>query len=401
VRRLCVALALLSCQNFAADLDTCLATGKCACPNDPAPAPFDPCGDNRDFYVDSAGNDANSGLSPTSAKAKTDTLALLPGDRVHFTGNFTQGMSLDANGSASCPITFSGPATFTTDQDHAFYVSGSFLRFSALDFEGNSTNAGGSSLYLIADTASNTMSDVLLDQLTFHSAVQQTSHVYVQQCIRCTFMRSKFTGEGLVDNAIETWASEQTAVLNSTFTAKIYDSALNFRDHDSLASGNEFAGGKAVTYLNPDTATGNVFERNVVHDMTDGTAVSGANAVRHNTFVNLGTASAADMGVFKSNIVSLAGVGLDAGVVAGDGYNLFNASGAYLGSGPGMTDLAALPKLDQTTYAPLDGSPVIDAADPDDPVPAGGGTRADIGAIERGAVRLASGGYCVPLDGGL
>jgi hypothetical protein len=401
VKRLGVALALLCCQNFRADLGTCLATGKCACPNDPAPAPFAPCGDNRDFYVDSAGNDASSGLSPTSAKAKTDSLSLLPGDRVHFNGNFTQGMSLDANGTASCPITFSGPATFTTDQGHAFYVAGSFLRFSGLDFEGHSTSAGGSSLYLIPDNPSAMMTDVLVDQCTFHAVNQQSSNIYIQQCVRCTFTRSQFTGDGEVDNAIETWGSEQTKVLNNKFAGHIYDAAMGARDHDSQVSGNEFVGQAAAHYMNPDTATGNVFERNIVHDVTDGTMVQGANFVLHNTFVNLGTAIAADMGVFRGNIVSIAGIGLDAGMAASGGYNLFNTTGAYLSGGPGTTDLTALPKLDPTTFAPLTGSPVIDAADPNDPVPAGGGTRADIGAIELGAVRLSSGNYCVPLDGGL
>jgi hypothetical protein len=395
-------LVLMACDDFGADLNQCLAVGKCECPYGHSFAPVAACGNDRDLYVSWTGSDSNPGTSASAPRASLDGVSLLPGDRVHFTGTFQGGFETYDNGTAGCPITFDGDATFVVDGGNGVRLGGSNVRFSGFHFEefnsGDPYISGG---LVIVPAGSEPASDVLVENLTVDTDDDMRSAVYLQGCVRCTIRGSAFTGTGGKNNVVSVWASDETQLLNNKVSTGSYGPAFDLReDTHSLIAGNELIGVQAAAYEQGDQATGNIFRRNLVHDVSGGVIVDGASLVLHNTFVNLGDATVSTMGVFRGNIVSLAGIGLDAGAPGSGGYNLFDAASAYASGPPGSTDLTGPPKLDPTTYAPLPGSPVIDAADPNDPVPFGGGARADIGAIEAGAVTLPGGGVCEDFDAG-
>lgn len=149
-----------------------------------------------------------------------------------------------------------------------------------------------------------------------------------------------------------------------------------------------------------------VVERNLFHDIicpggcTPHVVVMNAGIVRGNTFVSIDGAIAADRGVFRDNIVSglAGGSGLSAAGAEG-GYNLFaDVPKPYASGGVDGTDRGGPIALD-ADFVPTAASPALDASDPARPVPPGGGARADIGALERGATKLGDGRYCT--DDGL
>jgi hypothetical protein len=395
-------LVLMGCHDFSAEVNQCLAIGKCVCPYGHSFSPVAACGNDRDLYVSWTGSDSNPGTSASAPRASLDGVSLLPGDRVHFTGTFQGGFETYDNGTATCPITFDGDATFVVDGGNGVRLGGSNVRFSGVHFEefnsGDPYISGG---FVIEPGGGGPATDVLVDNVTFNTDEDMRSAVYLQGCLRCTIRGSTFTGTGGKGNVLQAWASDETQLLNNKVRTTSYGQAFYLlEDTHSLIAGNEFIGVQAAGYQQADQATGNIFQHNIVHDVSGGVIVDGASVVQHNTFVNLGDAVVSTLGVFRANIVSTAGIGLDAGAPGTGGYNLFNATGAYASGPAGTTDLSGPPKLDPTTYAPLPGSPVIDAADPNDPVPIGGGARADIGAIEAGAVRLPGGAYCEDFDAG-
>jgi len=199
-----------------------------------------------------------------------------------------------------------------------------------------------------------------------------------------------------VTSALQVWASEDVLVLGNRVVGELVTAAFLTRSNTVNASvvGNTFSGCAAATF----DAPGGTFARNLVSDVSGGTMVIGAERVVHNTFLRLGNGVATrGARVFSGNIVSIAGTAREA--TQGGGFNLFNTVSPSEDGGAFSTDLIALPKLDPSGL-PLADSPAIDAADPSDAVPPGGGARADIGAFERGSERLPDGRYCLPPDAG-
>lgn len=400
----CAALLALGCHDFKADLDVCLATGKCACPYVTFPAPFAACGSDRDLYLAADGDDANAGTDAAAPRRTLAGVAMLPGDRVHLAaGTYVEGLNIGGPGTSSCPITVSGAGdhatVFQTNAMHTVRLLKSYVRLSNIAIVMSGTSNSGTGLQLYPSTPADPLTEVVVDDVHIDAPGGGTTHVYVQQCQHCVLMRSSFTGGAgtIVSTVLQTWASDETVLFGNDVEATAYGAAFFMRDPHSHIFGNTFRNTRAAIYVPP--GDGHIFERNVVHDTKGGIAVDGAGHVLHNTFVNLGTGAAASTGEFRGNIVSIAGIGLDGGAPEGGGYNLFNAVTPYLGGGAGATDVQGLPKLDADDTPQAD-SPALDAADPNDPVPAGGGVRADIGAIERGAVRLPDGRYCVASDAG-
>jgi hypothetical protein len=278
-------------------------------------------------------------------------------------------------------------------------MAGSNQRLSNIAIVISGSSNSGAGLQVRPLTTNEIITDSVVDDVHLDAPGGTSVEIYMGPCHRCVIMRSRFTvGAGtIVSNAVQTWGSDETVLFGNDVQATAYTGAFLLHDTHSHIFGNTFRNTRAAIYIAP--GDGHIFERNVVHDAKGGVAVDGAGHVLHNTFVNLGSGAAASTGEFRGNIVSIAGIGLDGGAPEGGGYNVFNAVTPYLGGGAGATDVQGLPKLDADD-TPQGDSPALDAADPDDPVPAGGGVRADIGAIERGAIRLPDGRYCVASDAG-
>jgi hypothetical protein len=144
-----------------------------------------------------------------------------------------------------------------------------------------------------------------------------------------------------------------------------------------------------IEFVNSGTG---IVRRNWFHDLTSNLiAVRKAQQIVSNTFSHL-TRVADCTTTFRDNIIQQAQSVMSC-TSAGRAYNLYDA----------VTDTGTLGATDATGTAslgadgvPLAGSPAIDAADPALPVPPGGGSRADIGAFERGAQLNGEGEYCLP-----
>lgn len=409
-----------ACTDFEADLRTCAALGRCRVPCERSsdcgeglscregtceapttvcvattlPGPTR-CGSDRDLFIAPTGLDSNPGTREAPRRT-FDGLALLPGDRLHaLPGVYVGALLLSGQGRSDCPITFDGTADggtrFETTTRTNLVVSGSFWRLSGFTVRAREFGNLPSGLGTSANAGQR---EVLVLDVDFEweGRVQQVAAF--DFCEDCGVVASRFTAKDSGDASNLVFVSYAPRFLFRGNTARglvIRDAVLSETNSPAMVvEGNVFEGMSAARF-----GAGGAFRRNVVRDdpQADATTVlvAGADRVESNTFVNLGRATVADRGVFSNNLVSLAGVG-SAGPIGS--YNLFNAVRPYADAGVSATDVVALPRLDPE-LVPLADSPALDAADPQLPVPAGGGARADIGALERGASRGVDGRYCV------
>lgn len=148
---------------------------------------------------------------------------------------------------------------------------------------------------------------------------------------------------------------------------------------------------------------------NVFHDLTavfpDKPLLSGSKLrVSRNTFVRITDNQVPLISPqrFDNNLVSEVSNVLELGAVPAGDYNVFDptVTRPYLDGGVLGTDRIAAVDFEPGTVIPRAGSAAVDGADPALQVPPGGGARADVGAVERGAATLSDGRYCLA-DGGL
>ncbi len=132
----------------------------------------------RTYYLNNAGNDANTGTSPAHAwrtTARLNAARLLPGDHVLLAGgqNFEGGIQLrhDSRGTSGQPIVFRsygpGRATIQSSDDFGFYAhnaAGIELRQLAFVGSGRLTNKASGVIFFL-DSAATNLSYLRLDSL--------------------------------------------------------------------------------------------------------------------------------------------------------------------------------------------------------------------------------------------
>lgn len=405
------ALALVSlagCIDFAQDVKTCIELGRCAppvaeCPGAPFPPPPTKCGSDRDLYLAADGDDGND-ASLSSPRRTLVGFPLLAGDRIHLAaGVWDGGFGFQGDGLADCPITIEGApgnASVVRVTSPPLRVSGSHWRVSSFRVVGSTGATNVNNGIEVRDGNGGRVSGVSVVRVDFHALELVQSVLYFERCDGCSVLGSSFDTEPGVPfgYAVQVWATPGFVFRGNRVKGGTVETAIIAQSSSTgvVVEGNEFEGGNPVDFRDP----GGRFTRNVVRDVNGGVMVVGAELVSHNTFLRLGTGSAARGGAFVNNVVSLAGLGYDGAAHGDGGFNLFNAvAAAYSSGNVGRGDLTALPALG-ADLVPMSGSPLVDAADPSSPVPPGGGLRADIGARELGATRSANGTYCFSADGG-
>lgn len=358
----------------------------------------------RDLYVaPSGGDNASDGLAPERAWASIEGPRLKPGDRVHLLPGRYSGPLLTGDrltpGTVTCPIEIFGPDI-----------------------------RGGGSLAELTQPIALESASIWLHDLKFVAqntrgvlSANFAGHIRLERLI----MRNSYDPASS-ERDINAVDAPFLEVLSSDFDSE-HSEVMNISGaDDALVRGNRFVGRPAAhlelgsrvrvlenvftgawgTPIQGRSDPSAVVERNLFHDIicpggcTPHVVVMNAGIVRGNTFVSIDGAIAADRGVFRDNIVSglAGGSGLSAAGAEG-GYNLFaDVPKPYASGGVDGTDRGGPIALD-ADFVPTAASPALDASDPARPVPPGGGARADIGALERGATKLGDGRYCT--DDGL
>ncbi|MBL8951167.1 MAG: right-handed parallel beta-helix repeat-containing protein [Myxococcaceae bacterium] len=310
---------------------------------------------------------------------------LQPGTRLVLQNADYGALRLTGSGTAGCPVVLAGPARFTD----TLTIDGSHWRVSDLTFEVPSK--------LYALTTAPGAGDLVFQRLTFSKTATSRSggteypfDVYLDSnCSNVTITESQFTGTRAPAIFGDSTCSNVT-VRGNRFVTGRDGPTVQLEGQTGIVEGNDLSGTMtfaAVEFVNGGSG---VVRRNWFHDLTAGglVAVRGAREVVSNTFTNVETA--ASCGTFRNNVVQRATNGVTCGS-AQRAFNLYDdvaSPGALEGSEvQGAAQLGA-------DGVPGSGSPAVDAADPQLPVPSGGGARADIGAFERGATRLPDGSYC-------
>lgn len=357
----------------------------------------------RDLYVSPTGDNASDGLAPERAWASIEGPRLAPGDRVHLLPGRYPGPLLTGDrltpGTVTCPIEIFGP----------------------------DIRAGGALAELTQPIALESAS-IWLHDLKFSAentrgvlSANFAGHIRFERLI----MRNRYDPASS-ERDINAVDAPFLEVLSCDFDSE-HSEVMNIGGaDDALVRGNRFVGRPAAhlelgsrvrvlenvftgawgTPIQGRSDPSAIVERNIFHDIicpggcTPHVVVMNAGVVRGNTFISIDGAIAADRGIFRDNIVSglAGGSGLSAALAQG-GYNLFaNVAKPYASGEVDGTDRGGAIALD-ADFVPTETSPALDASDPSRPVPPGGGSRADIGALERGAIKLGDGRYCT--DDGL
>ncbi len=320
------------------------------------------------------------GVTPSGAD-------LTPGTRFVLQNTDYPALRISGSGAAGCPIVVTGPARFTD----TLTLEGSYLRATELSFRVTQR------LYALRVASGSTNIDLRRLHFTETATARPMATEYPfdialeSSCAEVTVAESEFVGV----RAPAIFGHDtcgNVMVKGNRFRTDAYGPTVQIEGTSGTVEGNELSGDMgyaAVEFVNGGTGT---VRRNWFHDLThdDLIAVRGAQTVTSNTFSRLPVA--ASCGTFRNNVVQQVTTPLTCGTAA-RGYNLLDQ----------VTNPGTLDTTDKTGSAllgadgvPQAGSPALDSADPALPVPPGGGARADIGAFERGAVRLRDGTYCAP-----
>lgn len=434
---------------FAALMAGCLPSvqleGKACAPEHPCPGdltcnPFTlVCGHDRscpyrvapqacagqDYFVSPDGSDLQTGMDRSAPVKSAGRLRPLPGDRIHLLpGTYSEPITLAASGSARCPITLSGEATpgvpfpgnLLAKVTARLVVTGSHWTVSDLAFEVRS--------FAVALLIGSSMGGVTLARAAFSHGREglggaldtDPCDIHVETCpTGCEVTQSRFEtpgGNGVPSSIYIKAGASGFSIQGNTFVGQGCTHALAIVADKVAVAGNDFSGlvnGPVIDLW--DMSAGSVrFTRNVVHDITgDGRALFARPTVSaevvSNTFVSLrGTtevAASISAGTFADNLVSDVQGGTTLPRPVEGAFNLFARVPMPYGDSTaetlaGRTDqvVPSAELMEDFSLGPT--SPAIDAADPALSVPAGGGARADIGALEKGAMRLPDGAYCLP-----
>lgn len=420
-------LALVGCFDFDDDLQTCRRTGVCQQPDGGPPdasesdagtvdagepatdggdgCPYPavwvprPCGVSTDYYLSPLGDNANPGTDAGAPRRTMEGITLRAGSRVHLgPGVYDGGFSFVGDGAPDCPVWIhgvggvDGGAVVRTNELAPLRLAGSHQRLSDLAVIAGrfspsvSFNANAVS---VASPTFGPMEDVVVERVRIDVGQANGIAIRVHACTNCALLNTAFRDATTppTEQALVVMQSPNFVLRASSFSVRDRTAFIIETSPDASVEWSTFEGCSGIFR---DAGT---FWRNVMTDVPMRTGVTGADRVSQNTFARLG-GQVASGGVFDDNVVSVAGLvsmPLEAG-----GYNLFDSVQRYAAdAGPKPTDVLDFADLG-ADLVPNTTSPAIDRADPSVPVPPGGGSRADIGALERGAAKRADGRYCLP-----
>ncbi|MFT3840894.1 MAG: hypothetical protein QM723_28145 [Myxococcaceae bacterium] len=363
------------------------------------------------WYLSPAGNDSADGKSVTTAKATLTGVTVSPGDVVHLLGGTwptTPAITAAMSGSSACPVLFDGESDGGTVLVHTLHLDATFAVLRHLTFtpkDEDAINAGGAK-------------NVTFQFDTFRAQMptpgQYPSDLFLpgDGCKDCVVRQCRFESDGT--NTVLSEAQTPSAFSFYGNTVVMKGASLSFVG-PALVEANDFSGHFSAQQnsglLDFTKAPNSVVRRNVFHDIDDifdSPMIWKAGRVTNNTFVRISGNDTAPLvigaGRFDDNIASITGWVVKESEADGGDYNLFDPSvgrpfGSFDGGALNGTDQLAAVGFDPSGYVPAAGNAAVDRGDPSLPVPLGGGTRADIGAFERGATPIADGRYCLP-DGG-
>jgi hypothetical protein len=357
------------------------------------------------WYLSPSGDAGADGLSPDSPLVTLDQLtALAKGDRVVLLpGVYQRSMTLTRSGTAACPILISGPEDGGAVLEAKLSLEARSIVLRGLEFAGHGTD----DVWIIRS------SHIIFDKVRFHSRAPNQSPRNINSgcCAECAVLDSTFESTAGISAVLVQGTECPGFVFRGNHVVLDDGVDLGFSTAGGVIEGNEFTGHFNSDVIAFSNQAAGVVRRNVFHDIEAGNPdkrlIRGAALVESNTFseINGNQVPLVLTERFSNNLVTYATptVGLPMG--DGGGYNLFDPSVTkpWTDSTPsqlvsGTDRVAAVTFESQTSFGPAAQSQAIDSADPSLPVPPGGGPRADVGALERGAT-MAHGRYCM-LDGG-
>lgn len=373
------------------------------CPFDPDPLASACVG--TDWYLAQSGDDARDGKSAATARRTLAPAMINGGDRIHLLGRWTSGPALsNLSGSASCPLIITGEPDGGTVIASTIDVGGSFVVWTQLVFSAPPTAA---SLQLDGNARF----------LTFHEdtftggSVPNGSYPYFidftlgVRCDDCTVRSSVF---GASEHRLADVEGSNFSFMGNRVVLR---EGLNLLIHGDGArvEGNDFTGAFNDFAIQLDGTGTLAF--NVFHDLSvifpDKRLITAPGArVSRNTFTRIETNNDIELVAaqrFDDNLVSSASNVVAGPPPPGGDWNIFapDVTQPYVSSDGGVFGTDRRASVDfEAGFVPLATNVAVDGADPALPVPPGGGLRADVGAIERGAQRTRTGGLCVA-DGGL
>ena len=362
------------------------------------------------WYLSPTGDAGADGLSAGSPRAALDELtSLAKGDRVVLLpGAYQRSMALTRSGTAACPILIAGPEDGGVVLEGQLEIGARYTVLRELEFSGQRVD----------DVWINGSAHVTFDRVRFRSRPPGPNafprNINSGCCVDCAVVDSTFeSAEGVSVVLVQGGVDCGGFVFRGNRVLLDYGIDLAFSVPNARVEGNEFTGrfhSDVVSFFNGGEGTG-VVRRNVFHDLEarypDKQLIRGAALVESNTFseINGATVPLVSTGRFRDNLVTAASPMVALSMPGGGDYNIFDpsvtkpwadSSAGHLVSG---TDRASLVEFESpSSFVPAAQSAAIDSADPALPVPPGGGARADVGALERGA-SWSHGRYCI-LDGG-
>ena len=348
----------------------------------------------RDLYLAANGSQSNDGLSPTTPWQSLANHQLQQGDRVHLAaGDYLQvAITTMVDGLRTCPIEISGPSLMLDAGVAVLHTTASiggdgwWLHDLQFQMSGDISSVKGAF-----------STDVRLERLRFRTVYPSPSFTRDVDLNAMNNLVMSSCDFGSTGGEVFISSDTDGAVLRGNRFVAVRGGRVQLHGTNNLITQNEFSGAWYEPVVQNNGGGSLTVERNVFHDIGGpDTVVFGATLVRSNTFLNIDGAVASNAGVFRDNIVSHLQGGSNVTSGAADaGYNLFDAVPTpYQSSSMGVSDLFVVPQL-SPDFIPNPQSAALDAAEPSLAVPPGGGTRADIGARERGATRTADHRYCV------
>ncbi len=359
------------------------------------------------YYLDPNGNDSADGRTPgTARKTITTAQGLNAGDEIRLAAGTWAAPPVfpQLPGVRDCPILISGAPDGGTIFTGQFNPRTSYTVIRDVTFavqNRDAVNLDANVLRLVFDrcrfaSPSPTMT-VFPTELVLGRGNTCTS------CLvrNCTFESGNGLGLADVDGPGFEFRGNRVRFVRGD--------GMVIDGNDARIEGNDFSGAfNRDNHLRFGTSAALV-AFNVFHDIAivfpDKPLLSGA-AVRvsRNTFARISNNQVSLMSPqrFDDNLVTETNNVLALGAPASGDFNVFDPTvlRPYLDGGVQGTDRIAPVDFDPGTFVPRSGSAAIDSADPTLPVPPGGGSRADVGALERGASMLSDGRYCLA-DGGL